>query len=229
MAVSDYKTDPNENTTISGINIAEGCPPSGINNAIRQLMADVKTATEGCLPLTGGTMTGSIVSSGVTALKKNNNTTSLRFSGGSDNGLGGELLLYGKDHADDAGEFILRATRGDNVFKSLRGMPNGTLSWDGKNVECVNAIGSNYIRYEKGLQICWGFVSVTTSDITVTLPASFKNANEYLVQIQSTHGPDAITGVNTWNIAIGSITKTTFKVRSNISNYATWVAIGFWK
>lgn len=43
MAVSDYKTNPDENTTISGINIAEGCPPSGINNAIRQLMADVKS------------------------------------------------------------------------------------------------------------------------------------------------------------------------------------------
>ena len=43
MAVSDYNTNPDLNTTISGINIAEGCPPSGINNAIRQLMADVKT------------------------------------------------------------------------------------------------------------------------------------------------------------------------------------------
>ena len=42
MAVKDYNTDPDLNTTISGINIAEGCPPSGINNAIRQLMADVK-------------------------------------------------------------------------------------------------------------------------------------------------------------------------------------------
>ena len=42
MAVSDYKTNPDENTTISGINIAEGCAPSGINNAIRQLMADVR-------------------------------------------------------------------------------------------------------------------------------------------------------------------------------------------
>ena len=42
MAVKDYKTNPDENTTISDINIAEGCPPSGINNAIRQLMADVK-------------------------------------------------------------------------------------------------------------------------------------------------------------------------------------------
>ena len=43
MAVKDYNTDPDLNTSISGINIAEGCPPSGINNAIRQLMADVKT------------------------------------------------------------------------------------------------------------------------------------------------------------------------------------------
>ena len=42
MAVKDYNTNPDLNTTISGINIAEGCPPSGINNAIRQLMADVK-------------------------------------------------------------------------------------------------------------------------------------------------------------------------------------------
>lgn len=42
MPIKDYNTDPEFNTTISGINIAEGCAPSGINNAIRQLMADVK-------------------------------------------------------------------------------------------------------------------------------------------------------------------------------------------
>lgn len=42
MPINDYNTDPDLNTTISGINIAEGCAPSGINNAIRQLMADVK-------------------------------------------------------------------------------------------------------------------------------------------------------------------------------------------
>lgn len=46
MAVKDYSANPDENTTISGINIAEGCAPSGINNAIRQLMADVKQESE---------------------------------------------------------------------------------------------------------------------------------------------------------------------------------------
>lgn len=41
MPVEDYSTDPNSNTEINGINVAEGCAPGNINNAIRQLMADV--------------------------------------------------------------------------------------------------------------------------------------------------------------------------------------------
>lgn len=43
MAVDDYSTTPASNTSISGINIAEGCAPANLNNAIRQLMADVKS------------------------------------------------------------------------------------------------------------------------------------------------------------------------------------------
>lgn len=50
--IRDYSNNPNANTTINGINIAEGCLPSGINNAIRNVMADVKALN----------MTGNIVS-----------------------------------------------------------------------------------------------------------------------------------------------------------------------
>ena len=78
MAIKDYSTEPDMNTTISGINIAEGCAPSGINNAIRQLMADVKaekeaqaakesaqdTAINGKLDKSGGIMTGQVRFSG---------------------------------------------------------------------------------------------------------------------------------------------------------------------
>ncbi len=45
MSIAEYKTTPGANTAISGINIAEGCPPSGINDAIRQMMADIATST----------------------------------------------------------------------------------------------------------------------------------------------------------------------------------------
>jgi hypothetical protein len=53
MAVSDYSTTPGSNTTISGINIAEGCAPANINNAIRQIMADVKAEFTGLPVVTG--------------------------------------------------------------------------------------------------------------------------------------------------------------------------------
>jgi hypothetical protein len=40
-AVTDWDTTAANNTDISGISIAEGCPASGINDAIRALMAQI--------------------------------------------------------------------------------------------------------------------------------------------------------------------------------------------
>ena len=45
--ISEYSSTPSNNTDVNGINIAEGCAPSGINNAIRQLMADLKNQQDG--------------------------------------------------------------------------------------------------------------------------------------------------------------------------------------
>lgn len=45
--ISEFSSTPSNNTDINGINIAEGCAPSGINNAIRQLMADLKDQQTG--------------------------------------------------------------------------------------------------------------------------------------------------------------------------------------
>ena len=46
MSVQDYHVEAGLNVSISGINIAEGCAPSGINDAIRQLMADIREESE---------------------------------------------------------------------------------------------------------------------------------------------------------------------------------------
>lgn len=47
MSVRDYNTTPASNTTISSIDISEGCSPAGINNAIRQQMADIASVVAG--------------------------------------------------------------------------------------------------------------------------------------------------------------------------------------
>ena len=39
-SITDYDNTANNNTDIQSVDIAENCLPSGINNAIRELMAD---------------------------------------------------------------------------------------------------------------------------------------------------------------------------------------------
>lgn len=60
--VSEYSSTAANNTDIAGINIAEGCAPSGINNAIRELMAqlkDMQSGTDGDNFTVGGSLTAS--------------------------------------------------------------------------------------------------------------------------------------------------------------------------
>ena len=45
--ISEWSATPASNTDIDGINIAEGCAPSGINDAIREMMAQVKDLYSG--------------------------------------------------------------------------------------------------------------------------------------------------------------------------------------
>jgi hypothetical protein len=41
--VSTWSETPASNTTVDGVNIAENCSPASLNNAIRSVMAGVKT------------------------------------------------------------------------------------------------------------------------------------------------------------------------------------------
>jgi hypothetical protein len=71
--ISEYSSTASNNTDIAGINISEGCAPSGINNAIRELMAQLKdqqTGTDADSFVVGGafTCTGAAVFSSTVAL-----------------------------------------------------------------------------------------------------------------------------------------------------------------
>lgn len=66
MAVKDWSTTAASNTAIDGINIAEGCPPSGINDAIRAVMANVVQGDWGSGAVKIDNMTESTADAGVT-------------------------------------------------------------------------------------------------------------------------------------------------------------------
>jgi len=63
---TEFSTDPDDNGTIGGTNVAEGCPPAGINDALRYVAAMVRLVFDGVptvgdlMPVAGGTFTGDI-------------------------------------------------------------------------------------------------------------------------------------------------------------------------
>jgi hypothetical protein len=90
--ISEYSTTNADNTDIEGINIAENCPPSGINNAIREVMVHLKEFQTGAsgdaftfaggvlISGTANTITGNVVMSGTNTLS---GATSAAFAAGT--------------------------------------------------------------------------------------------------------------------------------------------------
>ena len=82
--ISEYSATPASNTDISNINIAEGCSPANVNNAIRSVMAQLKDQQDG----TSGdpfTVAGTLTSSGTLAV-----TGALTLDGAA--GTSGQVL-----------------------------------------------------------------------------------------------------------------------------------------
>lgn len=61
--ISEYDSTAANNTDVDGVNLAEGCPPSGINNGIREVMAHLKDFQSGTSG-DGFTSSGTVTSSG---------------------------------------------------------------------------------------------------------------------------------------------------------------------
>jgi len=75
--ISEFSSTPANNTDIDGINIAEGCAPSGINDAIRELMSQLKDWQAGLsgdvtVVAAGGTGVGTL-----TGIVKGNGTSAM--------------------------------------------------------------------------------------------------------------------------------------------------------
>lgn len=78
--ISEFDTNPDNNTDIDNINIAENCPPATINNAIRELMAQLRD-------FQNGTIGGAVVSPTNNQLSARGGGTGLISSGTSGNVL----------------------------------------------------------------------------------------------------------------------------------------------
>ena len=124
--ISEYDATAANNTDIDSINIAEGCAPSGINNAIRELMAHLKDMNIG---------------STITML----NTTEEDSDGGRANKIifkgeqsGGEESVLGEIQASHDGSSDDQ--KGDLIFKTNDGS-DGTSPTTAMTIDSAQNVG----------------------------------------------------------------------------------------
>ena len=111
-SITDYSKTASLNTDIQSVDIDEGCLPSGINNAIRELMADLAAVNDGTVSLTSPSFAAASLT-GNLSLGDNNKAI---FGAGSD------LEIYHD---------------GSNSWIHDRG--TGNLNIEGRNVFIVGA------------------------------------------------------------------------------------------
>jgi hypothetical protein len=98
VKISEFSPTPANNTDIDGINIAEGCAPSGINDAIRELMSQLKDFQAGTAgdSFNGPIGTSTAAAGAFTTLAASGAVT---LSGGTANGVpylnGSKVLTSG--------------------------------------------------------------------------------------------------------------------------------------
>jgi hypothetical protein len=206
--VSEYSATAANNTDIGGINIAEGCAPSGINNAIRELMAqlkDMQSGTDGDSFTVGGglsvsgtaTFSNSVILGGsATATTQSSTDDSTKVAttafvkdvalpDTSGNGIvtrTGALTVTNRTITAGTG---ITVTNGDGVSGNPTIANNGVTSVDGKTGAVVTLV-SGTAASASGSSVEFTSIPSWVKRITVMFSGvSTNGANNYQIQIGS--------------------------------------------
>ena len=181
------------------------------------------------LPFSGGTMTGSLTlhnsgnaliwnsPSNIQALlNASNHECSIDLHPSNNTYTGTYFQVW----SDKLSKPILQCYT-DNCNVTI---PNGNLTVGGKEVDRINSKGSNsngdYIRYENGIQICWGGFANVSVPRTITYSLAFKSIPAVgLDRGNMMCGNWQTTGCNISMVAGGTAN----------GQYLKWIAIGYWK
>ena len=157
--ITQYSSTPSSNTDINNINIDENCPASGLNNAIRELMAHLKNVDTGSQALTALSVTGNVSVGGTftsTGIDDNATSTSVtidssqRFMvGKTSTGLanvGAELDPTGqlKGTASNVVVQYLNRTNSDGAISEFRkdNTTVGTIGTLGGGLRITSSLGT---------------------------------------------------------------------------------------
>ena len=154
--ISDYSSTANSNTDIAGINIDEGCAPSGINDAIRTLMAQLKNFQTG----TGGDsfngpFAGTTIAATDTTDASSTTAAAMKTAGGlavaKKAYIGLDANIYGLTVGRGAGSVSTNTAVGASALAAnTTGASNTSLGYQAGNAQ-TTANDNTFIGTQAGL------------------------------------------------------------------------------
>ena len=250
--ISEFDSTPANNTDIDSINIAEGCAPSGINNAIRELMSQLKDQQTGAsgdnftiggnLAVTGtSAFTGNATFSGTSTVVGSSTAASFSGAGTGLTGTASSLSIGGNAATVTNGVYTTgtQTIAGSKTFSStITGDISGNSATVTNGIYTTNFTGSNqqlaasgWQKLPGGLIMQWGTVSAAAANSTtaVTFPIAFPNA---VFSVVATVEGDTTTGSagNLGAIKTNAITTSTFNLVYSddvTSTSIRWFANGY--
>ncbi len=182
------------------------------------------------------------------ALKRNVNVGELDIFGGTCYGDGAHLSLRGKNNSTNKGGFSLTAHNG-STEASLSGLPDGTLTWNDKNVvRSINNINADvngnvtiplpsdmtdyiiesyrngtewYEVYKSGKVRQGGYKAASSSVVEYTITLLKKYANTDYTVLKTLKSSNTINTAGFGDVGIKSPTTTSFIMRVQNSNLNT--------
>ena len=109
-SIRDYSATNSDNTDIQSIDIGEGCSPAGINNAIREVMADLKDVSTGTIALESpkfdSILDGNIKATDASGTDAAGTATTIKGGAGTGTGDGGSIVFQVADGAGSTGSSV---------------------------------------------------------------------------------------------------------------------------
>lgn len=206
MAVSDWSTTANSNTSVGAVSIAEGWSPASVNNAIRELMAQIRTwydevPTDAEVQPKDATLTA--LAALATAANK------LVYATGSDTFATTDLTAFARTLLDDADAATMRSTLGTIGLTATSGGDPGYVKL---NLGSFNLI------------VQWGRGTVPgAQNATITYPTAFTT---FAICVVS-GGP--VNPANDGNVRVtqaSGLTTQGIACSENAGSFYSWIAIG---
>lgn len=207
MAVSSWSTNAASNTTVGAINIAEGCPAANMNNAIREVMAQVRQFSDG---LGNSYQAKDALLTALAGLSTSANQ--LIYSTGVDTVAMTGLTAFARTILDDNDGAAVCATIGAVRVLSL------------------SLANPGHIRLQVGpssaFQVAWGMQTLgqdQTANVSYSSPFT-----SFSVPLVSSIAVNAVDAKENTGYAPGSATVTGFQLRNaeNSTISIPWLAVG---